>query len=124
MATTANIPEPPPPTSTPTEWSEVERPLLLQLSGMGWTVMAGDTDVPDLTEREKFTQTILRDRLAAAIRRINADDGPLDDLTVERAVRALLDVPAWFDDRLVYQLHPHMDFSVRQAALRDVLSVH
>jgi len=31
-----------PPTSTPTEWSEVERPLLLQLSGMGWDVMQGD----------------------------------------------------------------------------------
>ena len=30
------IPELQPPTSTPTEWSEVERPLLLQLVRMGW----------------------------------------------------------------------------------------
>ncbi len=94
MTTTANIPELPPPTSTPTEWSEVERPLLLQLAGMGWMVVAGDTDVPDLTERERFTQTILRDRLAAAIRKINADDGPVDDLTIERAIRRLTEVPA------------------------------
>jgi len=36
------IPEIAPPTSTPTEWSEVEWPLLLQLAGMGWQIMFGD----------------------------------------------------------------------------------
>ncbi len=40
-----SIPDLKPPTSTPTEWSEVERPLLLQLARMGWQVMAGDIDV-------------------------------------------------------------------------------
>ena len=31
-----SVPDLKPATSTPTEWSEVERPLLLQLAGMGW----------------------------------------------------------------------------------------
>ncbi len=42
-----SIPELPPPTSMPTEWPQTGRPLLLQLAGMGWEVMAGDADVPD-----------------------------------------------------------------------------
>lgn len=83
------IPELKPPTSTPTEWSEVERPLLLQLARMGWQVLSGDIDVPDLTERENFRQVVLYGRLREAIKRINADDGPVDDLTVDRAIRAL-----------------------------------
>ena len=83
------IPELKPPTSTPTEWSEVERPLLLQLALMGWQVLSGDIDVPDLTERENFRQVVLYGRLREAIKRINADDGPVDDLTVDRAIRAL-----------------------------------
>jgi type I restriction enzyme R subunit len=83
------IPELKPPTSTPTEWSEVERPLLLQLARMGWKYLPGDIDVPDLTERETFRQVVLYGRLREAIKRINADDGPVDDLTVDRAIRAL-----------------------------------
>lgn len=84
-----NIPELKPPTSTPTEWSEVERPLLIQLDAMGWQVMQGDIDVPELTERENFRQVVLYERLREAIKRINADDAPVDDLTVDRAIRAL-----------------------------------
>lgn len=83
------VPELKPPTSTPTEWSEVERPLLLQLVGMGWSYLPGDIDVPELTERESFRQVVLYERLRAAVRRINCDDGPVDDLTVDRAIRAL-----------------------------------
>lgn len=85
----SEIPELKPPTSTPTEWSEVERPLLLQLGRMGWQYLPGDIDVPDLTERENFRQVVLYGRLREAIKRINADDGPVDDLTVDRAIRAL-----------------------------------
>lgn len=48
----ADIPDLPLPTSTPTEWAEVERPLLIQLAGMGWQYMPGDIDLPELTERE------------------------------------------------------------------------
>jgi type I restriction enzyme R subunit len=83
------VPDLRPPTSTPTEWSEVERPLLLQLAGMGWGYLAGDIDVPDLSERESFRQVVLYGRLREAIKRINAADGPVDDLTVDRAIRAL-----------------------------------
>jgi len=85
----AQLPDLNPPTSTPTEWSEVERPLLLQLAGMGWQYLAGDIDVPELTERENFRQVVLYGRLREAIQRINAEDGPVDDLTVDRAIRAL-----------------------------------
>ena len=70
------IPEIAPPTTTPTEWSEVERPLLQQLAGMGWQYMPGDIDVPELTERESFRQVVLYGRLREASKRINADDGP------------------------------------------------
>jgi len=86
---TNGIPDLKPPTSTPTEWSEVERPLLIQLSNMGWQVMTGDIDVPDLTERENFRQVVLYGRLREAIKRINAADGLVDDLTVDRAIRQL-----------------------------------
>ena len=86
---TNGIPDLKPPTSTPTEWSEVERPLLIQLSNMGWQVMTGDIDVPDLTERENFRQVVLYGRLREAIKRINAADGSVDDLTVDRAIHQL-----------------------------------
>ncbi len=83
------IPELPPPMSIPTEWSEVERPFPLQLAGMDWQYLPGDIDVPELTERENFRQVVLYGRLREAIKRINADDGPVDDLTIDRAVRVL-----------------------------------
>lgn len=85
----SDIPELKPPTSTPTEWSEVERPLLLQLAKMGWQYLPGDIDIPEFTERENFRQVILYDRLREAIRRINADDGEVDDLSINRAIRQL-----------------------------------
>ncbi|MEJ2724836.1 MAG: type I restriction endonuclease, partial [Deltaproteobacteria bacterium] len=83
------IPDLAPPTSTPTEWSEVERPLLIHLVSLGWQFMPGDIDIPELTERENFRQVVLYGRLREAIKRINAADGPVDDLTVERAIRQL-----------------------------------
>jgi type I restriction enzyme R subunit len=83
------LPELAPATSTPTEWSEVERPLLQQLGRMGWDYLVGDIDVPELTEREDFRQVVLYGRLREAIKRINAADGPVDDLIVDRAIRAL-----------------------------------
>jgi len=51
-----------PPTKTLTEWSEVERPLLLQLAGMGWQIMSIDIDVPDLTKRGYFRRIALHNR--------------------------------------------------------------
>jgi hypothetical protein len=46
-------------------------------------------DVTELTERETFLQVVLYGRLCEVIKHINPDDGPLDDLTVDRAIRAL-----------------------------------
>ena len=88
------IPELPPSTRNPTEWSEVERPLLQQLSLMGWDVLIVDNeqdkiDYPQTTQREHFRHVIQYAVLKEAIRRINQDDGPLDDPTIERAVREL-----------------------------------
>ena len=89
-----DLPELPPPTSTPTEWSEVERPLLLQLHAMGWNVLCLENeqdkiDYPGATGRQHFREVVQYETLKAAIRRINDDDGPLDDLTIERAIREL-----------------------------------
>ncbi len=35
----------------------------------------GDTDVPELTERENFREVLLKGRLAAALRKLNLRDG-------------------------------------------------
>jgi type I restriction enzyme R subunit len=77
----------------PCEFTEVERPLLLQLTGMGWDFVRGDLEYPAKTFRTSFRETILLPRLKAAIRRINRDAGGnewLDDLTIDRAVRELV----------------------------------
>jgi len=59
---------------------------------MGWEWLEGDTDVPELTERANFREILLRDRLRAALRKINpGPDGQpwLDDERIDRAVRDL-----------------------------------
>jgi type I restriction enzyme R subunit len=69
----------------------VEKPFCKQLQGMGWEWLPGDTDVPELTERESFQEVLLKGRLAAALRRINLRDGQpwLDDDRIARAIRDL-----------------------------------
>ncbi len=65
----------------PSERTQVELPLIAQLTGMGWQHLEGDIDVPAFTER-------LRD----AVRRINLDDSDepwLDDARVSQAVGTL-----------------------------------
>lgn len=77
----------------PNEFTEVERPLLVQLVGMGWDFVQGDLEYPAKTFRASFRETVLDPRLKAAIRRINKDAHGkewLDDLTIDRAVRELL----------------------------------
>jgi len=81
-----DIPNLPPLNKTPTEWSEVERPLLMQLDKMGWTVILGDTDVPYLTKRDNFKEYILRHYLEEAIRKINPGITPLE---IDRAIMKL-----------------------------------
>jgi type I restriction enzyme R subunit len=73
------------------EYDLVERPFCEQLKAMGWEWLAGDTDVPELTERATFREVLLTGRLAAALRRINRREGEpwLDDTRIARAIRDL-----------------------------------
>lgn len=73
------------------EYDLVERPFCQQLERMGWTWLEGDVDIPELTERENFREVLLKERLVAALRRINLRDGEpwLDDARIARAIRDL-----------------------------------
>jgi len=42
------------------EYDLVEKPFCEQFQGMGWEWLPGDTDVPDLTERETFQEVLLK----------------------------------------------------------------
>src|SRR5262245_21690163 len=91
--TTSAIPEVDYNRENPSEYTEVERRLLVQLVAMGWDFIEGDLDYPSKTGRNSFRETVLLERLRAAFRRINkADLGRewLDDLTLDRAARELL----------------------------------
>jgi len=73
------------------EYDLVERPFFQQLTTMGWTWLEGDVDVPELTERTSFREVLLKNRLAAAIRKINLRNGQpwLDDERIARVIRDL-----------------------------------
>ncbi|RWA68017.1 type I restriction endonuclease [Mesorhizobium sp.] len=81
------------------ELNVVERPLLRQLDVMGWTHVEGADEDPStgrkdyhLLGRADFQQTLLRDRLEAALRRLNRnDDGSewLDDRRINQAISQL-----------------------------------
>ena len=81
------------------ELNVVEMPLLRQLAEMGWIHVEGaDEDASrgskdyQLLGRADFKQTLLRDRLAAALRRLNRnDDGTewLDNRRVNQAISQL-----------------------------------
>lgn len=71
------------------EYTLVERPLIEQLEGLGWSYLAGHKYVPELTERENFRDVLLLGRLRAALRRINLDENGhewLDDSRIKQAV--------------------------------------
>ncbi|HQN20474.1 MAG TPA: type I restriction endonuclease, partial [Syntrophobacteraceae bacterium] len=72
----------------PNEWTMVERPLLQQLTAMGWDCLQGDIDYPQKTFRDSFRQVLLRKHLQTAIRRINENED-LDEVTIDRAIREL-----------------------------------
>jgi type I restriction enzyme, R subunit len=73
------------------EYDLVEKPFCEQLKVMGWQWLEGDTDVPELTERGSFREVLLKERLAAALRKLNRRDGQpwLDDARIARAIRDL-----------------------------------
>ncbi|MFL5801629.1 MAG: type I restriction endonuclease subunit R [Roseiflexaceae bacterium] len=75
-----------------TEYIQIERPLIEQLSRMGWRHIEGDIEVPDATERRSFRDVLLLPRLRAALRSINLDDGGqpwLNESRINQAVGAL-----------------------------------
>lgn len=79
---------------TKIQWESllVERPFCQQLELLGWTWLEGDTDVPELTERQTFRETLLKPRLAAALRKLNpGPDGLpwLDETRIDKAIRQL-----------------------------------
>ena len=74
------------------EYTEVEKPLLDQLSGLGWQTIEGSKSDPAVTERESFRGSILEERLQAALLRINpGPDGTpwLDDARLAEVVSSL-----------------------------------
>ncbi|MEU0384984.1 type I restriction endonuclease subunit R [Streptomyces chartreusis] len=74
------------------ECTEVEKPLLDQLEGLGWQIIVGSKSDPSTTERDSFRGSILEDRLRAALRRINpGPDGLpwLDEARLAEAVSSL-----------------------------------
>jgi type I site-specific restriction-modification system R (restriction) subunit len=73
------------------EYDLVEKPFCEQLQTMGWQWLEGDTDVPELTERGSFREVLLKERLTAALRKLNLHDGQpwLDDTRIARAIRDL-----------------------------------
>ncbi|WP_084392188.1 type I restriction endonuclease subunit R [Nocardiopsis listeri] len=67
------------------EWELAEKPLIDQLTTMGWTL--GESDA-----RSSFTQTLLELPLRAALRRINLDDNGdewLDEGRIDQAISSL-----------------------------------
>ncbi len=74
------------------EYTEVEKPLLDQLSGLGWQIIEGSKSGPAVTERETFRGSILERRLRAALLKINSgpDGAPwLDDARLAEVVSSL-----------------------------------
>src|ERR1039458_2338230 len=80
----------------PSEYTEVELPLLRQLVGMDWSHVEGSEFDPAASERDTFREVVLSGRLRAALRRINLDDNGnewLDESRVAQAEAALLRSP-------------------------------
>ncbi len=74
------------------EYLEVERPLLDQLSSIGWGTVEASKSDPAMTERESFRQPLLEARLRLSLRKINPgpDGGSwLDDSRVSEVVSYL-----------------------------------
>lgn len=74
------------------EYTQVEKPLLDQLAGLGWQTLEGSKSDPAVTERESFRGSILEVRLRAALLKINPgpDGSPwLDDSRLSEVVSSL-----------------------------------
>ncbi|MGB3473677.1 MAG: HsdR family type I site-specific deoxyribonuclease [Mycobacterium sp.] len=74
------------------EYSEVEKPLLDQLAGLGWQTLEGSKSNSAVTERESFRDLILEEHLQATLLKINLGPGGqpwLDDSRLSEAVSTL-----------------------------------
>jgi len=69
----------------------VERPFCEPLQAMGRQWIEGDTDLPEFTERQSLREVLLKDRLAAAPRKLNLRDGQpwLDDERIGRIIEKM-----------------------------------
>jgi type I restriction enzyme, R subunit len=84
-------------TPLPTEYTQVELPLIEQLKTMGWVHLTGSVEVPEVTGRTSFREVLLQDRLRDALRRINRgpDGAPwLDESRLAQAANALEHISA------------------------------
>ena len=74
------------------EYTDVEKPLLDQLAGLGWRLIEGSKSDPSVTERDSFRGSLLEERLRAALVKINpGPDGPpwLDESRLCEVVASL-----------------------------------
>ncbi len=73
------------------EYDLVEKPFCQQLQTLGWQWIEGDPDLPETTERTSSREVLLKERLAAALGKLNLRDGKpwLDDARIARAIRDL-----------------------------------
>src|ERR1700733_15264060 len=74
------------------EYTEVEKPLIDQLSGLGWQVIEGSKSDPAVTGRDSFRGSILEERLRGV--RVKNNPGPdgvpcLDDARLAEVVSSL-----------------------------------
>src|SRR4051812_35599403 len=93
------------------ELNVVERPLLRQLAVIGWTHVEGADEDPSsghkdyhLLGRASYQQTLLRDRLEAALRRLNRNT----------------DRSEWLDDRRINQAISHIE----RPTARDFIAIN
>lgn len=73
------------------EYEVVEKPFCEHLRQMGWDWIEGDPDLPETTERTSSREVLLKERLAAALQRINLRNGKpwLDEARIAKAIREL-----------------------------------
>ncbi|WP_421621737.1 type I restriction endonuclease subunit R [Alkalilimnicola ehrlichii] len=78
------------------EYTDVEKPLIDQLVGLGWTHVCGSLEDPAVTQRQGFADVIMEPVLRERLRAINLRDGQpwLDASRLDQAVSALTRIPA------------------------------
>lgn len=74
------------------EYLESEKPMLDQLTNLGWSHVEGSKFDPGLTQRESFHESILEPSLRRALYEINLNEEGLpwlDESRISEAVSAL-----------------------------------